>query len=162
MTPIHDKNEVPRSPFEAFHRVVYEFPEGVKALAELMGRRPGVLYNKADADAESHHQPTLRDVIDVTRESGDTRILESLDRMFNRVGVQLPTGAQVLSDEALLELLCRVGSEHGDMHRALQKALEDGKFADWEVQAVRQEALDLIAAVVTFMHRLEGMSHGPT
>lgn len=55
----------PTSPFEAFRQLAYTF--GVAELAQHMGLKPGTLYNKADADEETHHQPTLRDVVLATR-----------------------------------------------------------------------------------------------
>jgi len=86
-SPIHANHAVASSPFEAFRDVVYQY--GVEALADELGTKRGTLYNKADADADSHHQPTLRDVINVTRVTGDARILESLDRMFDRAGFDI-------------------------------------------------------------------------
>jgi hypothetical protein len=145
---------VPTSPQEAFRIVVHEF--GVKKLAEILLMKPGTLYNKADADAGSHHQPTLRDIVDVTRATGDCRVLDSLDRLFNRAAYDLTPGMYV-SDEALLELLCRVNSDNGAMHRTLKSGLEDGRFTREELSAVRSEAFELITSVLTFLHRLEGM-----
>ena len=59
--PIFTKHEVPVSPFDAFRAVATAY--GVKDLAERLSMKPGTLWNKVDADVESHHQPTLRDVI---------------------------------------------------------------------------------------------------
>ena len=148
-----DKTAVPESPFEAFRVVVYS--AGAEKLAARLGMNRGTLYNKADADVESHHQPTLRDVIAVTRETGDMRILESLDRLFDRAGYDLAPGP--VSDEALLELLCEVGSEHGAMQHVLKHALADGDFSIGDLLAVRAEAYDLIGAVLNFVQRLEGL-----
>lgn len=146
--------QVPRDPHEAFKRVVYTF--GVDAMAAELLMKKGTLYNKCDADAESFNQPTLRDIVGVTRVSGDTRILDSLDRMFNRAAYDVTTGLDV-SDGALLELLCRVGSEQGQMHQALLKGFEDRRFCRDDLAAVRGEAFDLITAVLTFLQRVEGM-----
>ncbi len=146
--------DVPASPFEAFKLAVYRY--GVPELAAELGYKTGTLYNKADADADSHAQPTLRDVVLVTRLTGDTSILDSLDRMFGRVGVDVSPQAPA-SDEALLELLCRIGTEQGAMYSALHAALQDGNFSEHEVATVRAEAFDLVAAVLAFVQRLEGL-----
>lgn len=146
---------VPSSPYAAFRLVAYQF--GVERLADRMGLRPGTLYNKADADAESHAQPTLRDVMALTRETGDTRVLESLDRMFDRVGVDVTPGAPA-SDEALLELLLKVGSEQGALCGAVHHALQDARFTREELERVKGEAHDLICAVLAFVQRLEGLT----
>ena len=153
MTPINHNPAVPESPFEAFRRVVYT--AGAESLANRLGMNRGTLYNKADADVESHHQPTMRDVIAVTRETGDMRILESLDRMFGRAGYEMTPGP--VSDVALMELLCVVCSEHGAMNHALMTGLADKKFDREELRKVRAEAHDLINAVLNFVQRLEGL-----
>jgi hypothetical protein len=154
MSDKYAAGQIPASPQEAFREVVYGF--GVKALAAQLVMKPGTLYNKADADGDSHHQPTLRDVIAVTQITGDCRILDSLDRMFNRAAYDVTQGIEV-SDAALLELLCRVGSENGAMQKALNDGLSDGRFTREELAAVKGEAFDLITAVLTFVHRLEGL-----
>lgn len=148
---------VPASPFEAFRLVVYCF--GVERLADRLGYNKGTLYNKADATVESHAQPTLRDVIAVTRETGDMRILESLNRLFERGSFDLTPVPP--SDAALLELLAVVGSEQGAMCSALTKGLTDRRFTPDDFQAVRAEAFDLINAVLSFVQRLEGLVDAP-
>lgn len=150
MTP---KHEVPVSPFVAFREVVTAF--GVRELAELEGMRPGTLWNKADADVDSHHQPTLRDLIAVTRRTGGMRVLESLNRLFDRATIDLRPGP--VSDAAVLELLLRVSSEKGQMAQALRNGYADTRFSRDDYQAVRAEAFDLINAVLDFVQRLEGL-----
>lgn len=149
----HPRDFVPESPQEAFREVVTSF--GVQEMAASLLMVPGTLWNKCDADQDSHHKPTLADVVNVTRVSGDHRILESLDRMFDRAGYPLERGP--VSDEALLELLCDVGSEHGAMHHALKIGLADGRFTVGDLLAVRAEAFDLISSVQRFVQRLEGL-----
>lgn len=144
---------VPVSPFEAFRVVCATY--GVKEMAERIGIKPGTLWNKCDADVESHHQPTLRDVIAVTRESGDMRVLDSLNRLFDRASYDVTPGAA--SDEALLELLCKVGSDSGALHSAVGVALSDGHFSQQNLLDVRAEAFDLVSSVLCFVQRLEGL-----
>lgn len=149
--PLNDA--VPVSPFEAFRRVCSAY--GVAEMAARIGLKPGTLWNKCDADVESHHQPTLRDVIAVTRESGDMRVLDSLNRLFDRASYDVAPGAA--SDEALLDLLCKVGSDSGHLHAAVGKALADGQFTQQDLVAVRAEAFDLVSSVLCFVQRLEGL-----
>lgn len=148
---------VPVNPYEAFRLVAYGY--GVKELAERMGLSPGVLWNKADASVESHAQPTLRDLIAVTRETGDMRVLESLNRLFDRGSYDLTPVPP--SDAALLELLATVGSEHGAMCQVLHRGLADRQFTPADFEAVRAEAFDLINAVLAFVQRLEGLVDAP-
>lgn len=149
------QHEVPLSPFEAFRLVVYG--QDVQSLAREMGLKPGTLWNKADADAESHAQPTLRDVIQVTRLTGDTTILESLDRMFDRAGFAVPLADAQIHDAALLELFLRVGDENGQLCRAVHTALADERFTRHELQQIRGEVFDLVGHVMAFLARIEGL-----
>ncbi len=77
----------PANPFEAFRQLAYSF--GVVELATRMGLKPGTLYNKADADEETHHQPTLRDVILATRLTDDMRVIDALNESFGRASFDI-------------------------------------------------------------------------
>lgn len=142
------------NPFEAFRTLVYR--HGVPELARELGQRPGTLYNKADADADSHNQPTLRDVVQVTRLTGDTRVLDALNEMFDRAAFDVAPHAQA-SDEALLELIARMGVESGEFHAAVLEALVAHKFTRADLQAIRAEAFDLVGALMTLVKRVEGL-----
>lgn len=144
----------PANPFEAFRQLAYTF--GVVDLAEQMGLKPGTLYNKADADEETHHQPTLRDVVLATRLSGDMRVLDALDEQFGRAAFSVRELTH-LSDDALLELLTSFGAESGEFHAELRTALADKKFSGRELARVRAEAFDVVAALMTLVTRLEGL-----
>ena len=146
----------PGSPQEAFRQLVYSHAPGVADLALQMGLRPGTLYNKADADGESHHQPTLRDVVLATRLTGDLRVLDALEDAFGRAGFAVGDFSHC-SDAALLELLAKVGAEHGEFHAALHFALLDKKFSAMELNKVRAEAFDAVGALMTLVARLEGL-----
>jgi hypothetical protein len=142
------------NPFEAFRRLVYL--HNVQQLAPQMGLKPGTLYNKADADAESHNQPTLRDVVQLTRLTGDTRVLDALCEMFDRAAFDVTPHAQA-SDDALLELIARMGVESGEFHAAVLQALVSHKFTVADLQAIRAEAFDLVGALMTLVQRVEGL-----
>lgn len=144
----------PANPFEAFRQLVYTF--GVVELAPQMGLKPGTLYNKADADEDTHHQPSLRDVVLATRLTGDMRVLDALNEHFGRASFDVTSMAQV-SDEALLELLTKLGSESGEFHGALYAALVDKKFNTDNLNMIRAEAFDVVSALMTLVTRLEGL-----
>lgn len=149
------KHEIDHAnPFEAFRRLVYR--HDVKRLAPQMGMKAGTLYNKADADSDSHNQPTLRDVVALTQLTGDYSVLDALNEMFGRAAFDAVSHADV-SDAALLELLTQLGIEKGDFHQALHDALTDGKFSLQELQRIRATAFDLVAALMTLVARVEGL-----
>lgn len=147
------KNAAP-DVFRAFRDLVYV--HGVDYLAPRMGLRPGTLYNKADAHEDTHNQPTLRDVLLATQATGDMRVLDALDETFGRAAFDC-TAFEGASDEALLELVTRLGAEHGEFHAALGAALRERRFSAEALTKIRGEGLDIVAAVMTLLVRLEGM-----
>jgi hypothetical protein len=144
----------PGSPFEAFRQLVYTF--GAIDLAQQMGVNPGTLYNKADADADTHHQPTLRDVMLATRLTGDMRVLDAMNESFGRAAFDVKPLAHV-SDEALLELFLTLGKEVGEFHSAARAALMERNFNAQSLNSIRAEAFDLVSALMTLVTRLEGL-----
>lgn len=140
--------------FEAFRAVVYRY--GVEQMAAAIGQRPGTLYNKADAGDDTHNQPTLRDVLLVTRTSGDMAVLDALDETFGRAAYDVAQHAHT-SDEALLELMANLGAESGQFHSAIAAGLRQRTFSAEAMATIRGEAFDLISAVMVLVHRLEGL-----
>lgn len=144
----------PSNPFEAFRQLCYA--TGVTDLAAQMGIKPGVLYNKADADDDTHHQPTLRDVMLATRVTGDFRVLDAMNEAFGRACFDAAQFESV-SDAALLELFLDYGKEGGEFCEAMGDALKKRTFTAAEFVAVRSEALDVVAALMTLVARMEGL-----
>ena len=138
--------------FEAFRQLVYAY--GPEKLAPLMGLRVGTLYNKADADDESHNQPTLRDVLLASQITGDMRVLDALDETFGRAAYDCAQHLDT-SDEDLLKLLTDLGSETGEFHRALSLGLRERRFSVNTLRAIRGEAFDIVSALMVLVHRLE-------
>lgn len=144
----------PANPFEAFRQLCYTF--GVVELAHQMGLKPGTLYNKADADEDTHHQPTLRDVVLATRLTGDMRVLDAMNEQFGRAAFDCMNHAHT-SDEALLELLLTLGKEVGEFHSVTRSALLDRNFNRQSLNVIRSEAYDMVSALMTLVTRLEGL-----
>lgn len=145
-----------RGVYEAFSAMVQrDGARGVEALAAFMGTRPGTLYNKANADDATHHQPTLRDLILVTHFLNDFSALDALNEQFGRVCFDC-TPLENVSDAALLELACKLGKENGEFHGAMAAALA-GNFTRESLLRVRGEAFDVVAALMTLVARLEGL-----
>lgn len=139
--------------FEAFREAVM-LSGDVPALAARMGYRAGTLYNKAEAGDDTHNQPTLRDVVLVTEITGDMRVVDALAETFGRATFDT-TGRAEASDEELLTLLADMGAETGQFHSALAQGLRDRRFTAQVLRAIRGEAMDIVSALMTLLHRLE-------
>lgn len=146
----------PCNPFEAFRAVVYA--AGVEKLAGRMGVPAGTLYNKANLHDESHHKPTLRDVVLVSQLTHDHRVLHALAHTLGEVCFAVPDLSGV-SDTALLEAVTRIGIEGGEFHAALARGLDDGQFTRREYQRLRLEALEWMGAIAEAVARVEGLVH---
>jgi hypothetical protein len=138
--------------FEAFRELVHA--HDVPTLAARMGMQPGTLYNKAAAGDETHHQPTLRDVLLATTATGDLRVVQALAQTFGLATYDCASHATA-SDEALLELLTSLASQNGEFHRALGDALRLRRFSEGALRAIRGEAYDIVSALMTLVQRLE-------
>jgi len=139
--------------FEAFRQAVM-LSGDVPALAARMGLRTGTLYNKAEAGDDTHNQPTLRDVVLVTEITGDLRIVEALAGTFGRVTFDT-TDRATATDEELLTLLADMGQQAGEFHGALATGLRAKRFSRQEMGHIHGEAMDVVAALMTVLHRLE-------
>lgn len=144
----------PANPFEAFRQLVYTF--GAIELASQMGLRPGTLYNKADADEETHHQPNLRDVMLATRLTQDFRVIDAMNEAFGRAAFDISHMADK-SDDALLELFTDYGRENGEFCQVLGSALRGKRFTAQDFVLIKSEALDVVAALMTIVARVEGL-----
>ncbi len=157
--------EVHTDVFEAARRVAYEYRDsdtgetGVPALAAKLGMPPGTLYNKLNLHESAHHKLTLSDVVQMTAATRDLRTLKALNHTFGCVCFEVPNLAHV-SDEALLELVLKVGMQQGEFFRAIEDGLSDRKFSRAEYERIRQEGLDAIGAIVEATARVEGLIDG--
>ncbi|MDP3425513.1 MAG: hypothetical protein Q8S32_17365 [Burkholderiaceae bacterium] len=145
--------------FDAFRRVVHDYPKGVEKLASRMAMSPAVLYNKANNNESSHHKPTLGDAVLASLATGDHRILHAFASTLGEVCIPLPDLSKV-SDTALLELITNIGAESGDFHRAIADGMADRLYRRAEHARVKAEAYSFIAAICESVSRLEGLIDG--
>lgn len=142
--------------FQAFYRVVHDYPDGVEKLAEKAAMSPGTLYNKANTNESSHHKPTLADAVLLSVITGDHRILHAFAHTLGEVCFPIPN-LKNISDHALIELICAIGVEGGQFHKAITDGFADRKFTRRELEKVRKEAYEFIGAIAEAMARMEGL-----
>lgn len=155
-----NRGPVRRKPFTsvnlAFRDLVYAYPGGVEELAAKMGRTPKVLYNKAEATDESHAQPTAGDLVVATVVAEDYRCLHAFADTVDHLCIPKPDFSRV-SDTALLELINKVGAEGGDLHRAINAGLSDGRYTAADHEKTKNEAYEFLTAICEAVARLEGL-----
>jgi len=147
--------------FEAVYRVAHDFMGGAAKgggavkLAEKLLRNPGTFLNQVNPETETH-KLHLETAILMQMASGDHRILHAEAGMLGEVCFKVPDLSHV-SDDALLELMCKVGAEGGDFYRVTNQALQKSRFTREEMAKVRHEGLEFIAAIAETMARMEGL-----
>ena len=129
---------------------------GVQALAAKLGTPAGTLYNKLNPHESQHHKLTLQDVIQISSITGDLRLLKSLAQTLGCICFPVPNLDQV-SDEALLDLINKIGAEGGDFYRAVNSALQVRFPVQHDVERIHKEGLEFIGAIVEAMVRTEGL-----
>jgi hypothetical protein len=147
------KASLPPAIRAAIYGTVHDF--GAEHLAQLTGQSQGVIDNKANPNATTLHIPTVPDVMSWQQVTKDFRILHAMAQALGHVSIPLPDFNRV-SDEALLELLTKVGVEGGEFHSALREALLDRKFSVQEFERIEGEAHQWMAAIAETLSRVRG------
>jgi hypothetical protein len=147
------KASLPPAIRAAIYGTVHDF--GAEQLAQLTGQSQGVIDNKANPNASTPHVPTVPDVMSWQAITKDFRILQAMAAALGHVAIPLPDFNRV-TDEALLELLTKVGVEGGEFHKALGDALRDRKFTCKEYARLETEAHQWIAAIAETLSRVRG------
>lgn len=144
---------------EAFREVVYKF--GVEKLADMMGKSPGVLYNKCNLnDNESNHnKPLLSEAVLVTNLTGNMLIVKEICRVTGMVAMELPNLSN-LSTDALLMHLTRIEEESGDFYRSLHSALKSNNITQKGFTQIEREGHEWIEAILESLARMKEMYGG--
>ena len=129
---------------------------GVPRLAARMGAPVHSLYNKLNP-TDSHHKLSASDLLQITAITGDCRLIHAFAHTFNHVAFEAPEEIARTSDEALLDLLCRISGHAGAWHSDLRTALADGEISGREFKELKREGLMWMAAIAETLARLEGI-----
>lgn len=130
---------------------------GVPRLASRMGAPVHSLYNKLNP-TDSHHKLSASDLLQITAITGDYRLIHAFAHTFNHVAFEAPAEIARTSDEALLDLVCKIAAHAGEWHASLRTALEDGEMSRGEFRELKREGLMWMAAIAETLARLEGIT----
>lgn len=141
---------------DAMHHTVHDYPGGSESLGPRMGIVPAVLRNKVNPNSTSHHL-TVIEADKMMTMTGDHRILEALAE--NQGYVVIPIAFDVpASDTAILELVTRVWRHNGDVGRAVDDALADGRITKRELEDIKQTIHRVEQAMHTMLARITEVS----
>jgi len=141
----------------AVYESAHDFPGGIEALATLLGKATGTVYNKADPGME--HQFTLKEVVSLMKFAGDFRIAEAVCREIDHAAI--PYGDyRNCSDVELLDCVLNVNREDGETAAAIGKALADGVIDAAEGASLDREIAEDIEARLALRDRLRGLRRG--
>lgn len=145
-----------KTPDEAFRLTIHK-AGGVRIVAEKLDMRVGVLKNKADPNKDCN-VPTLKDVRAIVALTEDYQVYEALAEEVGGVFIPPVLADEESSNMTLFDLMTNLMRTHGDVARAVDETLADGRVELHEVHKVRREAFRVQQAVTALLMRLEGMA----
>lgn len=138
-------------------------PKGIVTLAKLIGRSPGVLYNKF-SEADDRYDLTDREAdalaLEIKRVTGNQDYIHAKCALHGGVFVQLPEQGVAADDDVLTSLLESMKAL-GDMARELTEARADGLITPDEFSAYELRARRLITRVHESVQTVKSQVVGP-
>lgn len=143
------------------HRAARKFPGGIEALAAALSSpdhvvKAQILRNQMTGN-ERHHLglDTAEAVMDLCNSD---ELAHAAARQRGGVFIQLPDEGSPASDLAVLELVTHVWRANGDVGRAVDDTLADGRVERHEIADVRKAIYKVQAAMTAMLSRLEEMA----
>lgn len=135
--------------FLALHQSARRADGGICGLARRLGKREKTLLSKLDP-ADDTHQPTLGEFVAILGDTGDLAPLEVLCAMF---GCKLATRTRERAESVMHAVLAAAG-EQGDVIKAVQEALSDGRLTARERDQILREVAEARNALVVLENTL--------
>lgn len=146
---------------EALYPLVHHSPLSVEQQADQLGLSPSYIYNAANPNLDNdgfHYQ--LRHLVPHTKLTGNTVVVDFIERQLGRVAVPVQDSIAPLSpDHARMDLLA-ITKELGDVASVMQASLADDALTAAEGRKVRKELWDLITEAVKLHEALRPLSKG--
>lgn len=147
---------VPLDAVGALHADAKRYPRGMEALAKVIGRSPGVLYNKF-SEADDRYAVTDREAdalaLEVASETGLQGYIEA--KCATHGGLFLPVPEGVAGDDDLLQGQLQMMRRFGELAAEFTEARADGLITPDEFAAVRVAGLRAVREVFRFLADLE-------
>lgn len=140
---------------DAAYATVHDYPGGSVSLSPRLGMSSAVLRSKVNPNNDTHHL-TLADADRMMGITNDHRILHALAANHGHVCFELPPESPT-GDLAILELVTHVWRGQGDVGRAIDETLADGRVDAAELPKVKDAVYHTIQALQTLLARLKEM-----
>ncbi|MFD2112042.1 phage regulatory CII family protein [Thiorhodococcus fuscus] len=140
----------------AIYDTAHDFPGGVPALAKRMSTHTGTLFNKVSPTHEGHRL-NIYEALAIQLITGDLRILHALAAELGQGCVTLGDFSDC-SDNALLDLILRVGQARGETDAEIRRALADGRVERREYESIRCRVQEDIRANLEMLTRLDALA----
>lgn len=137
------------------------FRGGIEAMAAALSTvsrkvNPQTLRNQLCGNERHHlHIDDAEAIIDLC---DSDELAHAAARQRGGVFLKLPSDSIPASDLAVLELVTHVWRANGDVGKAVDETLSDGRVEKHEIQAVRLAIYKQQAAMMEMLQRLEAMS----
>lgn len=141
---------------DAAYAVVHDYPGGSESLAPRLGMSAAVLRNKVNPNNATHHLG-LADAVRATDVTNDDRMLEAWAATRGYALVKLPSAVDCC-DAAIVELMGKAWSTHGDVGQEIVKTLEDGRVERHEIERVDHRIFKHAQVLLDISARLRGMA----
>lgn len=142
----------PMTLLELVQAAVLDSREGVKGIADYLGKSASTLYsemNPNEGEGRTNHKLGLLDWVKLVRLTGDFRSLQKVAEDLGYVAVPLPMGEPAPLE--VLQHLTRITKEAGEHGATACTALElDGRIDRQEARACLKELDDLLRAAVAW------------
>lgn len=141
---------------DAAHATVHDYPGGSESLAPRLGMSGAVLRNKVNPNNSFNHI-TLAEANKLMAITNDFRILHSMAAEHGFVSVKVDEEVAP-SDMAVLEIITKIWLANGNVGRAVDDALADGRIERHEIDRIKEEVKLTERALHQLIKRLEDMA----
>lgn len=145
----------------AVHRAARKFNGGIEALAAALSSpdhqvKAPILRNQLTGN--DRHFLSLDRAEEIMDLCDSDELAHAAARQRGGVFIRLPAGDAAYSDLAVLELVTHVWRANGDVGRAVDDALADGRVEQSEVAEIKAAIYRVQQTMVDMLRRLEGMA----
>lgn len=145
---------------DALYAAVHDYPGGATALAPRMGIAASTLQSTANPTIETHHW-SLKRAKQVIALTGDTRPLQALAAEFGGVFIRTSMHSAEGLPEAFRSL-ATLAAEFGDVARATEDAMRDGRISLNEASRISTMCMALMQGAADMMRTCDELAaQGP-